>query len=359
MKTLLMCPELFSREGGIQRILRLYLKALAELSANGDELRLVVLNDREFPPALRSRYAGVRLTQFHACAGRKLRFIWRTLRSAAGADRAVCGHIGLLPAAWLAQRVHPRLEYFLVAHGIEVWRPYSHIERRALGGARRILCVSEYTRGEMIRRSGLPAARFVVVPNTLHPDFVDTADAAPPPAGPPVILTVARLDAGESYKGVDQLIAALPAVRQAVPGARLRLVGTGSDVPRLQDLARRAAVAEAVEFAGPVDLPALRQAYRTCALFALPSRKEGFGIVYLEAMAHGKPCLGARAGGVPEVIDESSGALVDGNDPGELAAKLVWALQQPWDPAQIRRRAAQFGFPVFKERLQAALNPAS
>ena len=112
-----------------------------------------------------------------------------------------------------------------------------------------------------------------------------------------MILTVARLDARERYKGVDQLIEAMPAVLQTVPAARLRIVGTGSDLPRLKELAARLGVADSVEFAGFVDDEHLRAAYRDCALFALTSSGEGFGIVFLEAMAHGKPCLGARAGG--------------------------------------------------------------
>jgi glycosyltransferase involved in cell wall biosynthesis len=355
MTTVLLCPELFAREGGIQRILRLYLKALGEMAGAGDEVRLVVLNDREFPAARLGRYANEKLTQRHACARRKAAFVWRTLRAAARADRMVCGHIGQLPVAWLAQRLHPRLQYFLVAHGIEVWRPYSWLERAALRGARRILCVSDYTRREMQRQIALPEARFTVVPNALDPSLF--AEPSAPTDGPkePVILTVTRLDATERYKGVSDLIAALPAVRRALPAVRLRIVGTGGDRPRLAELAGQLGVAEAVEFAGFQTDEALRAAYRDCTLFALPSRKEGFGIVYLEAMANGKPCLGARAGATPEIIDDSSGVLVEFGQVGQIAERLVWALQHRWDPVQIHRRAAQFSYAGFKTRLQDAL----
>ena len=163
MKTVLLCPELFAREGGIQRMLRLYLKALCETGGTGDEVRLVVLNDREFPAAPLRRYTNDMLTQRHACARRKAAFVWRALRATAGADRLVCGHIGQLPVAWLARCAHPRLQYFLVAHGIEVWRPYSRLERAALRGVRRILCVSDYT-----RRHVLLVALLVVYSLTRH-----------------------------------------------------------------------------------------------------------------------------------------------------------------------------------------------
>jgi glycosyltransferase involved in cell wall biosynthesis len=355
MNTVLLCPELFAREGGIQRMLRLYLKALGETAGAGDEVRLVVLNDREFPAAQLRRYANDKLTQRHACGRRKAAFVWRALRAAAGAERMVCGHIGQLPVAWLARRVHPRLQYFLVAHGIEVWRPYSALERAALRGARRILCVSDYTRREMLRQVALPESHFAVVPNALDPQLC--AASSDPPNGRTglVILTVTRLDATERYKGVVDLIAALPAVRRVLPAVRLRIVGTGDDLPRLADLAGQLGVAAAVEFTGFQTDDALRAAYRDCTLFALPSSKEGFGLVFLEAMAQGKPCLGARAGATPEIIDDSAGVLVEFGQVAQIAERLVWALQQPWDPVQIQRRAAQFSYAAFKTRLQDAL----
>lgn len=355
MKTLLLCPELFVRESGIQRTMRLYLKALCEAAGAGDEVRLVVLNDREFPAALLRRYASERLTLRQACHRSKPAFVRRAVRGASGADRMICGHLGQLIVAWLARCFHPRLEYYLVAHGIEVWRPYTLMEKLALRGARRILCVSDFTRREVQRRIALPESRFAVVPNALDPLFDQALAGNTPGGGESIILTVTRLDAQERYKGVDHLIEAMPAVRLTVPIARLRIVGAGSDLPRLKELTARLGMAGTVEFTGAVDDERLREAYRDCDLFALPSSGEGFGIVFLEAMAHGKPCVGARAGAVPEIIDLTSGVLVDPGDVRQIAAQLVWALQHQWNPKQIRERAAQFSYPVFQERLQRAL----
>lgn len=355
MTTLLLCPELFAREGGIQRILRLYLKALCDAASTDDEVRLVVLNDRILPEEGLVRYGGDRLTQHHACNRRKVAFATQVARSSAGTDRIVCGHIGQLSIARLGRVRRSRVPYYLVAHGVEVWRPYNVAERLALRGARRILCVSDYTRREMQRHIRLPDSRFVVVPNALDPCFAPEAGECPTDPAEPLILTVARLEPGENYKGVDHLIEALPAVRRAVGGVRLRVVGTGGDLERLQHLANEHGVGGAVEFAGRVHDAALREAYRTCTLFALPSRNEGFGIVFLEAMAHGKPCLGARAGAVPEIVDAASGVLVQFGRVGELASALTWALQHSWNPDQIRSRAMEFSYPLFRERLSRAL----
>jgi glycosyltransferase involved in cell wall biosynthesis len=357
MKTLLLSPELFLADGGIARIMRLYLKALCELAEPGDGVISLVLNDQAAPEARLPRYSTTALLGHHGCARRKLQFIREALRLAPQVNRLVCGHLHQLLIAWLAQRLNPPLEYYLVAHGIEVWRPYSPLETRAMLGARRLLCVSEYTRRQLLRFCArLDASRLVVVPNPLDPFFERAAPATAAATGSRLrLLTVARLASADTYKGVDTLIEALPLVRREFPGAELRIVGGGDDLPRLRALAGRLGVGEAVSFTGLIDDEALRGEYAACDLFALPSRKEGFGLVFLEAMTHGKPCLGARAGGVPEVLNDRVGALAEYGNIPSIAAAVSDLVRYPRDPALIRAQADAFAFPNFKRRLAAAL----
>lgn len=358
MNTLLLTPELFLHEGGIARIMRLYLKALCAIAGPGGRVDSVVLNDRPGPePRLRD-YSDARLGEHVGCDRRKLVFIRQTVRLARRADRLVCAHLHLLPIAWLARRFNARLQYDLVAHGIEVWRPYSSLEKRALLGARRILCVSEYTRRQMLRFCpALQPDRLVVVPNTLDPHFVPRPEeqSSTQPFALPRILTVGRLSAADNYKGFDTLIEAMPAIRREFPAARLRLVGQGDDQPRLADLAARLGMTGSVDFLGLLNDEALRLEYAACDLFALPSRREGFGLVYLEAMAHGKPCIGARAGGAPEVINDTVGRLVEYGNIPDLAATVAELVRAPRDSEVVRRHAESFAFPAFSQRLAAAL----
>ncbi len=124
-----------------------------------------------------------------------------------------------------------------------------------------------------------------------------------------MILTVSRLSYADRYKGVEDLIAAMPAIRAAVPAARLRVIGRGDDLPRLQGVARRLGLLDhGVEFLGPTDDKAVAAEMGACRLFALPSGREGFGLVFLEAMAQGRPCVGARAAAVPGDPDPGGGA---------------------------------------------------
>jgi glycosyltransferase involved in cell wall biosynthesis len=351
---MLLIPALFSSDGGIERMLRLYLRAAGELAGAGETVSAVVLNDHTIPAERLAPYRTPALARVLPCGRNKLAFAWHTLRLARQSRRIVCGHVHLLRLALLARRFTPGLEIWLVAHGIEVWRPFNPAEQSALRAADRILCVSEYTRRQLLAQCpGLAPARLVVQPNALDPQF----DAGPPGESrvePGLVLSVCRLDAAEAYKGVDHLIAALPAIRTAVPGARLRVVGDGSDRPRLEALARTLGMAGAVDFAGRVGDAELRASFAACQLFALPSRAEGFGLVYLEALAQGKPCIAANAGGAPEVVDATCGALVEYGDIAALSRACITALQAHWDPALLRARADEFSYAGFRERLAAA-----
>jgi glycosyltransferase involved in cell wall biosynthesis len=354
MKTLLLCPELFASEGGIPRMLRLYLRALCEEAAATPDGRvsLAVLNDKNFPSTILTRYTNDRLGKIFAGGRNKQRFFLTALDLGVRSRRIVCGHVRQLFIARVAKFFRPSLNYYLVAHGIDVWRPFGPLERMALRGARRIFCVSDYTRREIMKTCpGLRAEQLAVLPNALDPAFPIVA--APPRPNAHVIFTLTRLDSAETYKGVDHLIAALPVIRDELPGARLRIAGTGDDRPRLQALAQTQDVAEAVEFLGFVEEPRLVDEFNACDLFALPSGKEGFGLVFLEAMAHGKPCLGARAGGVPEVITSECGTLVDYGGGDRLAAACIAALNRPWHVNAILDRARYFSYENFRTRLAA------
>jgi glycosyltransferase involved in cell wall biosynthesis len=354
VKYLLLAPELFANDGGIARILRLYLKALCELSAEGDGVRFLSLNDRVVDSTDLRRYSGNGILEWEVCSRSKLRYIRAALRMGMASDRIVCGHVALLPLAWLVSKLRPGLSYYLVAHGIEVWRPFSFLERKALRGARCILCVSDFTRRQLLERCPLPPERTAVLHNALDP-FLDPVATEIPADTTPVILSISRLSIADSYKGINHLIAALPAVRAAVPEARLRIVGRGDGLPGLQALARQLNVADAVEFPGYRSDSELRGEFERSRLFALPSQREGFGLVYIEAMAHGRPSLGARSGGVPEVIDGETGVLVEYGDIPGIASAIIGALQREWNVKSLLERARTFSYLVFKERLASLL----
>lgn len=356
MDSLLITPELFASEGGISRILRLYLQALCEMSRNDEKVRLVTLNDDDAPAGGIEFHTKGRLFSNVGCNRSKAKFIARAFQAGLLSDQIICGHVAQLPVAWAISKFRPSLRYYAVAHGIEVWSPLSFLQRRALAGATRVLCVSEFTRRQLLAVCPMPEHKTAVLPNALDP-CLEPGSVSPIPDGPPTILTISRLSLADSYKGVDHLIEAMQAVVAVLPQAKLRIVGRGDGLPQLEALAHRLNVNESVEFAGYVSDSELHGEFERCSLFALPSQKEGFGLVYVEAMAHGRPCLGANAGGTPEVISPDTGALVEYANVHEIALSIVSSLARTWSVDALRAHASSFSFSLFKQRLAGLLAP--
>jgi phosphatidylinositol alpha-1,6-mannosyltransferase len=336
------------------RILRLYLKAMCELAGDGDSVRFVSLNDRTVGSDELRRYSGNRLTNWKVCDRSKLAFSGAALRMGMKSDKIICGHIAQLPLAWAASILRPQLSYFLVAHGIEVWRPFTFLERRALMGARCIWCVSDFTRQKVLKNCPIPEERTAILPNALDP-YLNPSTPVAAADGPPVILAISRISKTDRYKGIEHLIEAMPAVLAKIPGARLRIIGRGDGLPDLQRIVRGLNLNGFVEFAGFRSDLELREEFARCRLFALPSQKEGFGLVYLEAMAHGRPCLGALSGGTPEVITSNTGTLVEYGNVPSIASAIVASLGRNWPVQALLDRADMFSYLRFKERFASLL----
>ncbi|MBM4259532.1 MAG: glycosyltransferase family 4 protein, partial [Deltaproteobacteria bacterium] len=178
-----------------------------------------------------------------------------------------------------------------------------------------------------------------------------------------VIFSVGRLAAGERYKGFDRIITALPEIARHHPTVHYLIAGRGDDQPRLEQLANTAGVRTRVTFAGFVPTVELCAHYQLCDVFAMPSTGEGFGIVFLEAMACGKPVLaGDQDGSTEPLMDGQLGALVDPTDVPAISITLSDLLAQRhpnrmlFDPTELRRRAVkEFGFGAFQRRVENSL----
>lgn len=270
-----------------------------------------------------------------------------------------CGHINLAPLA-AAVALLSRARLIVQAHGIEVWDRPGEAHRRAVEGADLVLCVSRYTRARLLSWAAIDPERVLVLPNTVGQAFTPGDASALRTEwgldGKRVLLTVARMDAKERYKGHEHVIAALP----SLPGDVVYVVlGEGNDMERVRAVAREAGVADRVIFTGAVRGDTLIAAYRMADLYVMPSSGEGFGIAFLEAMASGTPALGLAVAGAPDALgDGALGAMASAKDFASVLTRLL-SDGKP-DPEKLSAAvAARFGQPVFAAMVHSALDRLS
>lgn len=220
------------------------------------------------------------------------------------------------------------------AHG-----PFADAFRESLVRACRLIAVSDYTK-ERIARDLWP--KTTVIPNGVDALIAEESYTAAPPHGVPLVLSVGAL---KPRKGFDRLIAGFAAFARTRPNAELVIVGRDDDTAlrrRLEERARFLGIGGRVRFTGQVTRPVLLGWYRACDVFALTPVSdggfEGFGLVYLEANAFGKPCVGSRGSGARDAIREGeNGHLAQADDPADVARALERAMLLP--AGDIRRMA--------------------
>jgi glycosyltransferase involved in cell wall biosynthesis len=222
--------------------------------------------------------------------------------------------------------------------------------------------ISHHTGEAITSLHALSPSRVITLRNCLDP-LQTLAPVTPPPAGPPRFLSVSRLSYGDRYKGVDRTIEAFARARGRLPeGSTLEIVGDGDDRARLSQLSHAEGISDAVIFHGSVSDQRLDGLLQACRALVLPSLQEGFGLVFVEAMARGRAVIAARAAATPEVVrDGVTGLLVEPADAVGLAEALVRlggdvALSCGLGVAGRKRVEEAFLFPRYAREVAARLD---
>jgi phosphatidylinositol alpha-1,6-mannosyltransferase len=337
-RLLLIAAEIFGT-GGIQRFNQTILAAYDRKDVT---CRVLALNDSPKSVGAGSAYPKATVTGY---CGNRLRFAAAVIGALwnGGYDWVLVGHINFLSlvvAALALKTAKKRASLVLFAHGIEVWRGVGHLRRLALSRTDKILCVSSYTRHRILEQSPrLSAERLAVFPNALSETWRATAGAPSINIFPSrFILSVTRLERSDRYKGIVTVIEALSMLSD--DGMHYCVVGRGDDLTFLRQVALRLGVEHRVHFlqnARDADLATL---YERCSAFVLPSGKEGFGIVYLEAMYFGAPVIAAGTKGTLDVVrDGETGLLVHFGD----SAAVKDAIERIEASPDLRRRLRDAG----------------
>ena len=342
---LLGLSSLLGAPGGIPSFNRLLVRAAAEFAQlHRQRLHVVALTDQPgVDPGFFAELPSP-LPTYVACHGSRLRFARELLLHLSARPPLLLGHVNLSPLGV------PFRRFGVIAHGTDVWVPLPTLRRLALQQASVAAGVSEHTLHSLCQVQGVLPSRCQRLVNALDETSLAMAEATVQTAderGERLrVLSITRLHPDEP-KGIDLVLRSLP----SLPRIDYEVVGEGDALPSLRALADKLGVADRVRFLGRLSEADKHAALGRCHALVLPSSNEGFGIVYLEAMAHRKPCLAARVGGAPEVVLHGQTGLVveptwqavrDG-----LERLSEPALRQQFGTAGYRRLHEHFTYPAF------------
>jgi phosphatidyl-myo-inositol dimannoside synthase len=304
-RSVLLTPNVLGKDG---------VSALSREISRALPAPALIVSLHDDPVAAAASPTGV---EIRGARGRRTALVAQVARAACRCSAGtvvVCSHLHLAPIARLLSWRGARPT--LVLCGIEAWVPLRRLERRALASAD-VVAISRHTVDRF--KAANPALASIDV-TVCHPGL---PPAPCPPASPSsMALIVARMSSAERYKGHDALVGIWPRVVERHAGAVLTIAGDGDDRPRIEALARSLGVSHAVRFTGRVSDDELNALYRGCRFFVMPSRDEGFGLVFLEAMRAGKACIGA-AGAASEIIEDGVTGLIVPSDSREALAAAV------------------------------------
>ena len=350
-------PNLFEFKGGIQVYLQDILQALIHQLPQVSLLIFDKLDQCQPPSSFERKSISFRFSGNLPKILQTYHFALNLILGAVSKrpKLILCGHIHFSPVALWIQRL-TKIPYWIIVYGTDAWDVQDAGKIKALHSADKIISISTYTRDRLIEEQGLLSEKISLLPVTFDaqrfklspkPDYLLQRYGLE--AQQPILLTVGRLASSDRYKGYDQILHALPEIRQQFPNIHYILVGKGDDCPRLEQLINQLNLQTCVTLAGFVPDEELCDHYNLCDVFVMPSKGEGFGIVYLEALACGKPTLGGNQDGAIDALRQGElGALVDPDDVQAIAKTTVQILQGTYpnpliyQPELLRQKVIDF-----------------
>lgn len=351
--------ETYSLLGGLQQFNRRFVKVLANRAAENGGGRPQIILRRDQPSDMPTDVAA----DFHLCGTSTLRMFRSAMSAARGADILIAGHVNLLPVLSACSIVAPQARKMLIVHGDEVWGDPVYRARKPLDAPMmrrldRVVSVSQFTADRMANAFNLSQEKFSVFRNAV--DEIPLPD--PTRSIKPNILCVTRLAAHDHGKNVDKLLQAFVLLKEKQSDATLTIIGDGVLRPEMEKLSQKLGIAESVEFAGRVSDDALATAYAEAKVFCLPSEKEGFGIVYLEAWLRELPVICGDEDAAHEIVSDGvDGYVIDPSNPEIISDRIAVLLSetetaQRMGAAGRRKVETQYLMTHYETQLQTILD---
>jgi asparagine synthase (glutamine-hydrolysing) len=365
-KILFLTLRTFSVTGGIEKVSRVAGKALYDLcEESGKELRICSMYDEPF--SADEKYFPQQI--FTGFGVRRMLFSYQCVLKGIRNDTVILSHLNLLPVGYFIKLLAPKTKLVLIAHGIEAWKSFKGLQKRMLTRCDHILSVSEHTKDVLLKCNGLSPARIQVLNNCLDPFLLKPLQAEKDPCllekygiekEDVVLMTLTRLSSSERYKGYDIVIESLQELIKKNPAFKYLIIGKydHAEKRRLDQLIRKAGLESRVVFTGFVPDEELSRHFNLADIYIMPSEKEGFGIVFIEAMYYNKPVIaGNKDGSKDALLNGKLGVLVDPSSREEVSEAIenVAGDKSRYLPDH-QLLMDHFSYPVYREKWREVLS---
>jgi phosphatidylinositol alpha-1,6-mannosyltransferase len=367
-KIVLLTLQTFSTTGGIQKMTRTMAHSLTEIATrNKWSFRLWSVHDKN--EDVMTQYIPAK--DFKGFGVKRMLFTIQSPKLAITSNVVILSHINLATIGLIIKLINPKCKIWLIAHGIEVWRDLSFIKMRLLQWCDKVICVSNFTKQEVIRLHRVDADKCYVLNNAIDslmklPDnFIKPQyllDRYNLNKDDLVLFTLTRLAATEQYKGYEQVIKIINKLKLSFPTIKYVLSGQYDDAEevRIKHLIHKYQVEDQVILTGFIAETEISDHFLLADLFILPSKKEGFGIVFIEALACGLPVIcGNSDGSVDAIRNGELGKAIKTDDLDELEKAITESLATPLSADDRKNLQKQcllyFNEPNYREHLHQLL----
>lgn len=358
----------FASMGGIEKFNRAMLLALNKLNREG-----FILSDAAsmYDSTYENRYVPSGVYRMYGKS--KFKFLLKEIQSISRYDVLIIGHINLSLLGLIAKLLNPNAKLILVAHGIEVWAKLSGVKKIFLQVCDNVWSVSQYTKTKLKEVNQVKESKVSIFHNTIDPFFSLPKTFLKPMhlyerhninASDFVLFSLTRLSTYEKYKGYDNIIEIIPYLLNHIPNLVYFLAGKSDEAERLriEALIEKTGVKNNVKLLGYINEVEVTAHYQLADIFILPSKKEGFGIVFIEAMVCGLPVIaGNKDGSVDALLNGQVGKLVNPDDKNEIIEAVIELYKKnAADRDSVRlelqhKIVNQFGFDNYCQKLKQQL----
>jgi glycosyltransferase involved in cell wall biosynthesis len=363
--TLFLTLRVFSATGGIEKVNRIVGRSIHGLGLeSGNKAKIFSMYDK--PIKTDDKYFPKQI--FRGFASNRYKFVHHSIQQGIKSDIVILSHINLLSIGYSIKLLSPSTKLILITHGIEVWKTFSSFKKKMLQKCDLILPVSQFTKDTMIELNNFPENKFQVLNNCLDPFLPEpvTGDKSVELLNKygfkkedKILMTLTRLSSKEKYKGYDHVLVALKNLINNYPELKYLIVGKYDDIEkkRLEKVITELGIEPFVVFAGFVPDEELAEHFNLADVYVMPSKKEGFGIVFIEAMYYGKPVIaGNKDGSVDALNNGKFGLLVNPDNVTDITNAIQKMLDDHESFIPSYEEVMQkFSYPAYKKNLKDIL----